>query len=176
MKIINLLTLSLAFAASAASADQLHVPYTPEFINFYKEFRQAIVDGNKNEILKMTCFPFLSHESGEMLDERNVKIQKKVFYSRDLHKFYLQNSAGSIFSSSLDPQPAHQIYDSAEDVIKKNLDPTSPADITMHLRGWFRVSSHSASVSNLKFSEKREKWCWSGADTSEPISETLRHK
>lgn len=171
---LGLLTFGLIANPAFACAEDLEITYPAGFVDFYSNFRSAIVSGEDGAAMHLACFPFQSTETSETIETKTLNVSQKQFKHLKLEKYYLNDLAGLISSSISDGLPTKQLYMNAADFIKNNPDPSSPKKLSENSRNLFVVKPHSVAISNLTFSEHEKKWCWSGAETNEPISLKLR--
>jgi hypothetical protein len=176
MNIFALGLLAVGFIATPAfaCAEALEIAYPIGFVDFYSNFRSAIVSDEDGAAMRLACFPFQSTETGEAIETKTLNVSQKQFKHLKLEKYYLNDIAGQISSSISDGLPTRQIYMNAADFIKSNPNPGSPKNLNTNSRNLFVVKPHSVVISNLTFSERKKKWCWSGAETNEPISPKIQ--
>lgn len=176
MKAFALGLLAVCFIATPAfaCAEELEIAYSTEFVDFYSNFRSAIASNEDGAAMRLACFPFQSTETGETVETKTLNVSQKQFKRLKLEKYYLNDIAGLISSSISDGIPTRQIYMNAADFIKNNPNPGSPKNLNTNSRNLFVVKPRLVVISNLTFSKHEKKWCWSGAETNEPLSLRLR--
>ncbi|MBS1538451.1 MAG: hypothetical protein JST20_11970 [Bacteroidetes bacterium] len=85
-KILSLLLLSLLVISTAeAQKKKPAVQVEPEFVQFWKEFKSAIIKKDKQKIIEMTAFPFYS--SNNLTQATNVVKNAKEFENKKFDEY-----------------------------------------------------------------------------------------
>lgn len=176
MKMISTLTVAFffLFASAASQAKSLFIEFPDDFMVFYAQFGAAVATPDNAKLLPLMCFPFKSHEIGELVGERTRKFSKETFKKHTkLVGLYVTDSIGEIRTPVDFQDFGKVIYTDAQDFIIKNPDPRNPIGIDETHGRKFSYTKGRAKISNLEFSKQQARWCWSGASYFEdPLYES----
>jgi hypothetical protein len=176
MKKISALAAFFLFlcASSASQAKPKVIDFPDDFVGFYAQFRAAVATPDNEKLLPLMCFPFKSHEIGELVGERTRKFTPETFKKHNkLAELFVTDSIGEIRTPINWPDLGKVIYTDAQDFIAKNPDPRHPIEVDESYGRSISYTEDRAEISSLEFSKRQGRWCWSGASYLEdPIYES----